>query len=81
MSHVQRTAIIQVLDFLECKLRQNNVQYLHPNMAQPQHTYVQYFIPYDGDTEEHPNVYLVKKAPKSLTLADVQQVCKRGRTM
>jgi hypothetical protein len=43
--------------------------------ANPQnHTYVQYFIPLDGDTEEHPNVFVVRKAPKSLTLADVQQV-------
>jgi len=43
-------------------------------MSQPQHTYVQYFIPHDGDSEEHPNVFLVKKPPKSLTLGDVQQV-------
>jgi hypothetical protein len=43
-------------------------------MAQPNHTYVQYFIPADGDVEEHPNVFLLKKAPKSVTLADLQQV-------
>lgn len=43
-------------------------------MAQPAHSYVQYFIPYDGDNEEHPNVYLVKKPQKDLRLADLQQV-------
>jgi len=39
--------------------------------AAPAHVYVQYFIPYDGDVEEHPNVFLVRKPPRSLTLADV----------
>ncbi len=48
-------------------------------MAQPQHTYVQYFIPIDGDSEEHPNAFLVRKPPKSLTLGDVQQV--RAKTL
>ena len=35
-------------------------------------SYVQYFIPSDGDAEEHPNVFVVRKPPKTLTLADVQ---------
>lgn len=43
-------------------------------MASANHSYVQYFIPYDGDTEEHPNVFLVKKPQKDLKLVDVQQV-------
>jgi hypothetical protein len=43
-------------------------------MAAPAHTYVHYFIPYDGDSEEHPNVYLVRKPAKALTLGDLQQV-------
>ena len=43
-------------------------------MAQGNNTYVQYFVPYDGDVEEHPNVFLVRKPAKGLTLADVQQV-------
>lgn len=43
-------------------------------MAQPAHSYVQYFVPYDGDTEEHPNVFLVKRPQKDLRLADLQQV-------
>ena len=38
------------------------------------HTYVQYIIPGDGDSEDHPNVFLVKKPIKGLTLGDVQQV-------
>jgi len=38
------------------------------------HTYVNYFIPYDGDAEEHPNVFLVRKPQKGLTLSDIQQV-------
>ena len=36
------------------------------------HSYVQYFIPHDGDEEDHPNVFLVKKPLKNLTLSDVQ---------
>jgi hypothetical protein len=43
-------------------------------MASAGHTYVQYFCPYDGDVEEHPNVYLVRRPVKSLTLLDLQQV-------
>ena len=35
------------------------------------HTYVQYFIPGDGDSEEHPNVFLVKRPPRELRLEDV----------
>ena len=41
-------------------------------MANANHTYVQYFIPTDGDSEEHPNVFLVKKPLKELRLGDVQ---------
>ena len=37
----------------------------------PQHTYVQYFVPGDGDSEEHPNVCLVRRAPGQLRLEDV----------
>ena len=43
-------------------------------MATPGNTYVQYFVPYDGDVEDHPNVFLVRKPSKGLTLADIQQV-------
>ena len=39
--------------------------------AAPQHTYVQYFVPGDGDSEEHPNVCLVRRAPGALRLEDV----------
>ena len=42
-------------------------------MSNPGHTYVQYFIPGDGDTDEHPNVFLVKKPMKDLRLGDIQQ--------
>lgn len=35
-------------------------------------TFVRYFIPYDGDTEEHPNVFVVKKPMAKLTLGDIQ---------
>jgi len=35
-------------------------------------SYIQYFIPADGDVEDHPNVYLVKKPQKDLRLADLQ---------
>ncbi len=34
-------------------------------------SYVQYFIPSDGDTEEHPNVFVVRKPARSLILNDV----------
>jgi len=34
-------------------------------------SYVQYFIPTDGDSEEHPNVFVVRKSPKSLCLGDI----------
>lgn len=44
-------------------------------MATPNYTYIQYFIPADGDVEEHPNVFQLKKAPKGITLGDIQQVC------
>ena len=39
-------------------------------MAKEQ-SFIQYFIPCDGDSEEHPNVFMIRKAPKQLTLADV----------
>ena len=41
-------------------------------MANANHTYVQYHVPADGDSEEHPNVFLVKRPLKELRLADVQ---------
>lgn len=41
-------------------------------MANPNVAYVQYFIPIDGDSEEHPNVFLVKKPLKDVRLSDVQ---------
>lgn len=34
-------------------------------------SYVQYFVPSDGDSEEHPNVFRCLKAPKSLLLSDI----------
>ncbi len=40
-------------------------------MANPNATYVQYFIPTDGDSEEHPNVFVLRKPPKAITLGDV----------
>lgn len=42
--------------------------------ANPNITYVRYFVPYDGDTEEHPNVFIVRKPIKGLTLGDIQSV-------
>eukprot|EP01138_Halocafeteria_seosinensis_P006770 gb/GECG01006923.1/.p1 GENE.gb/GECG01006923.1/~~gb/GECG01006923.1/.p1 ORF type:complete len:250 (+),score=37.10 gb/GECG01006923.1/:1-750(+) len=36
-------------------------------------TYVYYFIPGDGDTEEHPNVFPIPKALKSITVQDIRQ--------
>ena len=45
-------------------------------------THVRYFVPYDGDTEEHPNVFVVRKPMKGLTLADISSVspseCRRS---
>lgn len=41
-------------------------------MATPAHTYVQYFVPIDGDVEDHPNVFLVRKPQRSITLADIE---------
>jgi hypothetical protein len=40
--------------------------------AAPSISYIQYFIPQDGDSEDHPNVFVVRKPPKSLTAADIQ---------
>lgn len=48
-------------------------------MASAGHTYVQYFVPSDGDAEDHPNVFLVRRPLKAVTLADVQQVRRAGR--
>ncbi len=42
-------------------------------MAQANHTYVSYWIAQDGDVEEHPNLFLVKKPIKGLVLGDIQQ--------
>lgn len=42
-------------------------------MAASAVTHVQYFVPLDGDSEEHPNVFLVRKAQRSLTLGDIAQ--------
>lgn len=41
-------------------------------MAGPAHTYVQYFVPIDGDVEDHPNVFLVRKPQRSITLSDIE---------
>ncbi len=46
-------------------------------MANANHTYVQYHVPVDGDSEEHPNVFLVKRPLKELRLADVQSASAR----
>lgn len=37
-------------------------------------TYVAYFVPGDGDNEDAPNLFVVRKAASSVTLADVKQV-------
>lgn len=42
--------------------------------ASAQYTYVYYFVPYDGDEEEHPNFFLIRKPPTSVTLEDVIKV-------
>ena len=42
------------------------------------HSYVHYFIPYDGDVEDHPNLFLVKKPVQKVTLGDVLSVSPRG---
>ena len=39
--------------------------------AKAEVSYVQYFIPSDGDTEEHPNVFVVRVPPRALALRDV----------
>ena len=39
--------------------------------APPTISYIQYFIPSDNDNEEHPNVFVVRKPPRGLTLGDV----------
>ena len=38
------------------------------------HTYVQYFVPDDGDVEAHPNIFLVKKPVSELSVGDIQAV-------
>lgn len=40
-------------------------------MSKAEVSYVQYFVPSDGDSEDHPNVFVVRKAPKVLTVADI----------
>ena len=40
-------------------------------MAAP--LYISYTIPLDGDSEEHPNVFMIRKPAKGLTLGDIQQ--------
>jgi hypothetical protein len=37
-------------------------------------TYIQYFIPHDGDTEEHPNVFVVNQPASLVTMADIVSV-------
>lgn len=39
--------------------------------APPTISYIQYFIPSDNDSEDHPNVFVVRKPPRGLTLGDV----------
>ena len=41
-------------------------------MSNPNISYVQYFIPTDGDSEEHPNVFVVRRPPRGLTLGDIE---------
>ena len=41
-------------------------------MSNPNISYVQYFIPTDGDSEDHPNVFVVRRPPRGLTLGDVE---------
>ncbi len=40
-------------------------------MSAPSISYIQYFIPSDNDSEDHPNVFVVRKPPRNLTLGDV----------
>lgn len=42
-------------------------------MADTSYTYVYYFVPQDGDSEEHPNVFLIRKPPRSVTTADITE--------
>lgn len=37
-------------------------------------TYVAYHIPVDGDSEEAPNVFVIRKAAASITVHDVKEV-------
>jgi hypothetical protein len=39
-----------------------------------EHTYIQYFIPHDGDGEEHPNVFLLRRPATSLKIGDIRGV-------
>jgi len=34
-------------------------------------SYISYFIPADGDSEEHPNVFLIRKPQKEVRTSDV----------
>ena len=34
-------------------------------------SYISYFIPADGDSEEHPNVFLIRKPQKEVKTSDV----------
>jgi hypothetical protein len=34
-------------------------------------SYISYFIPADGDSEEHPNVFLIRKPQKEIKTSDV----------
>lgn len=42
-------------------------------MAGANSTYIVYHIPCDGDNEENPNIFLLKKPAKAVTLADVRE--------
>jgi len=46
-------------------------------MSSTSYTYVYYFVPLDGDTEEHMNVFLIRKPPAEVTVADIESV-RRG---
>ena len=47
-------------------------------MADTTYAYVYYFVPLDGDTEEHMNVFLVRKPASEVTVDDISQVRHAG---
>ena len=50
-------------------------------MADTTYSYVYYFVPLDGDTEDHMNVFLIRKPASEVTVNDVESVRPRPTSL